>query len=80
MDKQLRVKADKLQEIYNEASRDFRWKNSSNMNNLIALFHVMKGREYSAERIGIINEYIKDNTSVFPAIDKNLFFFSFTGS
>jgi hypothetical protein len=51
MDKQLQEKAEQLLDIYNETSRDFRWKNSSGMNNLMALFHVIKGRAYSAERI-----------------------------
>lgn len=76
MDKQLQEKAEQLLDIYNETSRDFRWKNSSGMNNLMALFHVIKGRAYSAERIAIINDYIKDNTGVFSCYRQKAVLFS----
>lgn len=61
----LKEQADNLIWIYTQVNKDFKWKNSSNMNNLIALSHVMKEKAYSKEAIDRVNSYIKKNTGAF---------------
>ncbi|MGI5901872.1 MAG: DUF4003 domain-containing protein [Desulfitobacteriia bacterium] len=68
--------ADKLVRIYKQLKKDFRWKNSSQMNNLIALSYLMKGKEYFREDIERVNTYIKENTGPFSCYRQKSVLFS----
>jgi len=72
----VRQKADKLIEIYKQLNSDYRWKNSSNMNNLIALSYVMKGKEYFRDDLDRVNTYIKQNTGPFSCYRQKSILFS----
>ncbi|NLM21057.1 MAG: DUF4003 domain-containing protein [Peptococcaceae bacterium] len=76
MDLSLRLKADKLIDIYRQVSRDFKWKNSSSMNNLIALSYVLKDKDYFKEEIEQVNAYIKQNTGPFSCYRQKSILFS----
>ncbi|NLI92816.1 MAG: DUF4003 domain-containing protein [Peptococcaceae bacterium] len=65
MEHLLQDKANELIRIYKLVNKDYRWKNSSNVNNLIALSYVMKGRAYNKAEIDRVNDYIKKNTGPF---------------
>jgi hypothetical protein len=76
MDLSLQLQADKLKDIYNRLNKDYRWKNSSSMNNLIALSYVMKGKEYFRQEIDKVNRYIKQNTGPFSCYRQKSILFS----
>ncbi len=76
MDSLLRKKSDELIKIFHQANKDYRWKNSTNMNNLIALSYVMKGKDYSRIDIDRINQYIKKNTGPFSCYRQKSVLFS----
>ncbi|HHV65789.1 MAG TPA: DUF4003 domain-containing protein [Peptococcaceae bacterium] len=76
MEQILRSRADKLISIYDQVSKDYRWKNSNNMNNLIALSYVMKDKVYKRSDIDRVNEYIKRNTSPFSCYRQKSILFS----
>ena len=76
MDLSLRLNVDKLINIYRQVSKDFKWKNSGNMNNLIALSYVMKGKDYIKEEIEQVNAYLKQNTGPFSCYRQKSVLFS----
>ncbi|UWG97130.1 DUF4003 domain-containing protein [Dehalobacter sp. DCM] len=76
MDSYLRQKADKLISVYQQVSKDYRWKNSSMMNDLIAITYVMKDRTYSKEELEAVNDYIKKNTGTFSCYRQKSVLFS----
>lgn len=76
MDNLLRHKADKLIEIYQQVSKDYRWQNSSLMNDLIAISYVMKDRPYSRDEMETVNAYIKSNTGAFSCYRQKSVLFS----
>ena len=61
----LKESAENLIKTYRQVDKDYKWKNSSNMNNLIALSHVIKDKEYSKIAIDRVDAYIKKNTGPF---------------
>lgn len=63
--KELQARAADLVEIYKKVSKDYMWKNSNNMNNMIALSHVLNDTAYKKTEIDKVNKYIIDNTSPF---------------
>jgi len=65
MDQILREKAVNLSEIYKQLNKDYRWRSSKNINNLIALAYTIKGKGYERERLDAVNEYIKKRTGPF---------------
>lgn len=62
MDHSLMESTEKLINIYNQVDKDYKWKNSSNMNNLIALSHVINDKTYSKVDIDQVDAYIKKKT------------------
>ncbi len=76
MDALLEQMTSKLAANYKQINKDYRWKNSANMNNLISLSYVMKGKEYSRENIDRINTYISQNTSPFSCYRQKSILFS----
>jgi len=76
MERILREKADKLMQIYKQVNKDYRWKNSSNMNNLIALSYIIKEKEYNKKDIDRVNDYIKKNTGPFSCYRQKSILFS----
>lgn len=76
MELQLRQQADRLVSIYKQVNKDYRWKNSSIMNNLIALSYIMKDRDYSKQEIDRVNAYIKENTGPFSCYRQKSILFS----
>jgi len=76
MNVSLKEQADNLIRIYTQVNKDYKWKNSSNMNNLIALSHVMKEKAYSKEAIDRVNSYIKKNTGAFSCYRQKSVLFS----
>lgn len=76
MESFLRENADKLIDVYKRVNKDYKWKNSSNMNNLIALSYIMKGKEYSREDVDRVNDYIKKNTGPFSCYRQKSILFS----
>jgi hypothetical protein len=76
MEQSLRTKADRLISIYKQVSKDYRWKNSSNMNNLIALSYIMKDKNYNRGVLDRVNDYIKKNTGVFSCYRQKSILFS----
>lgn len=76
MERLLRDKANELIRIYKQVNRDYRWKNTGNMNNLIALTYVMKGQQYAKQEIDRVNAYIKKNTGPFSCYRQKSVLFS----
>lgn len=76
MEERLKQKARDLIRIYGQVNKDYRWKNSSSMNNLIALSHILKDKSYSRESIDRVNQYIKHNTSPFSCYRQKSILFS----
>lgn len=76
MDHLLRQKTDKLIGVYKQVNKDYRWKNSSNMNNLISLSYIMKDRQYSKQDIDRVNAYIKKSTGPFSCYRQKSILFS----
>lgn len=76
MDQVLRDNSNNLIDIYRQVYKDYKWKNSSNMNNLIALAHILNEKDYSKERIDTVNEYIKMNTGPFSCYRQKSVLFS----
>lgn len=76
MESGLQARADQLLGIYKAVSKDYKWKNSNNMNNMIALYHVLRGKEYSKEKIDRVNRYIKKNTGPFSCYRQKSILFS----
>ncbi|RNC27979.1 MAG: hypothetical protein AWM53_02054 [Candidatus Dichloromethanomonas elyunquensis] len=76
MERSLRDKANRLIRIYKQVHKDYRWKNSSNMNNLIALSYVMKGKDYIKSEVDQVNGYLKKNTGPFSCYRQKSVLFS----
>lgn len=76
MDYVLRESMDNLISIYSQVNKDYKWKNSSSMNNLIALAHIMNQKGYSKQDIDRVNAYIKDNTGPFCCYRQKSILFS----
>ncbi len=76
MDQILTESTDKLIWIYRQVHKDYRWKNSSSMNNLIALSHIMNDKDYSKQDIDRVNDYIKGKTGSFSCYRQKSILFS----
>lgn len=76
MDYVLKESIDNLIGIYTQVNKDYKWKNSSNMNNLIALSHIMNERDYSKQGLDKVNAYIKANTGPFSCYRQKSILFS----
>ncbi|KUO64373.1 MAG: hypothetical protein APF84_03935 [Gracilibacter sp. BRH_c7a] len=76
MDYVLKESTDNLIRIYRHVYKDYKWKNSSNMNNLIALSHIMNEKEYSKQAIDRVNDYIKGKTGPFSCYRQKSILFS----
>jgi hypothetical protein len=76
MERELREKMDKLIKVYKEVNKDYRWKNSNNMTNLIALSYLMKNKDYTRPEIDRVNSYIKKNTGPFSCYRQKSVLFS----
>ena len=76
MDYVLKGSTDNLINIYRQVNIDYKWKNSSNMNNLIALSHIINQKEYSKLAIDRVNAYIKENTGPFSCYRQKSILFS----
>ena len=76
MDAVLKENSNNLIKIYRQVYKDYKWKNSSNMNNLIALAHIMNEKEYSREAINTVNQYIARKTGPFSCYRQKSILFS----
>ncbi|MCM1567275.1 MAG: DUF4003 domain-containing protein [Candidatus Dehalobacter alkaniphilus] len=76
MDSNLRKKAESLINIYQQVAKDFRWKNSSSINTLIALSYVTKDKAYDRKEIERVNDYIKKNLGSFSSFRQRSILYS----
>ncbi|NLP44788.1 MAG: DUF4003 domain-containing protein [Peptococcaceae bacterium] len=65
MEQILREKVANLSDIYKQLNKDYRWRSSSNINNLIALAYTIKDKKYLKDQIDAVNNYIKKRTGPF---------------
>jgi len=76
MDQALKLKVNEMSDNYKQLRRDYHWRNSGSINNLIALSYVLKGKKYYREDIDRINAYIRENTGPFSCYRQKAILFS----